>query len=336
MHFAHVEYAVYLLLSVLIFILAYFVFVLRKKKLKTIFSNTNYMRFFGVGERSVFNLRLLRIIVILLLVIATMRPQIYQENQTISSVGLELVIVFDVSRSMYAEDVRPSRLEYAKAEVIQLVDKLPMDRVGIVAFAGAAVVLSPLTADKGALKMYLESLSPRMMSSQGTFIARALDESGKLLERGGDPLNRSAKVILLVSDGEDHEGGAIEQVEVLRKKGFRIYTAAIGTQEGARIPIRDRRGIVSNYLHDHQGNEVVSKVNFKFLRQIASEGGGEFFSERGLGFLSDAITRSLDRLDRDEFSEQVRIGVLEKYGWFLSLALFLSFLELFLRVRRRT
>ena len=179
-------------------------------------------------------------------VVALARPQIGKSAQKIKSEGVEMVFAVDVSTSMLAEDVKPSRLERAKSELSRLLDLLGGDKVGIVAFAGSATLVSPLTNDKSALKMFLESLSPQSVETQGTEFRKALREARAAFDRGGiDPEEggRVTRVVLLASDGEDQEPGALEEARKLADDGVRVFAMAFGTERGAPIPLRGRAGI---------------------------------------------------------------------------------------------
>jgi Ca-activated chloride channel family protein len=188
---------------------------------------------------------LLRCLAFLFFVIALARPQMGQSMQEVKARGIELVVAVDVSNSMLAEDVKPSRLENAKAELMRLLDMLQGDRVGLVAFAGSAALVSPITTDVSSLKMFVESLSTESVGTQGTDFRAALDESKSAFERGGvesDENVHFTRVVLLLSDGEDQEPGAIEQARKLASDGMRIFAVAFGTERGAPIPLRDDRG----------------------------------------------------------------------------------------------
>ncbi len=160
-------------------------------------------------------------------------------KQEVKAQGFELIIAIDVSESMKSEDVKPSRLEQAKKEVERLMDLMPANKVGLIAFAGNASLISPLTNDPNAIKMYVDSLTSDSVSEQGTCFECALRLAKEAFERGGvtqDEFSKSSRVILISSDGEDHEPGALEAAAGLVKQGVRIFTMAYGTEKG-----RDRR-----------------------------------------------------------------------------------------------
>jgi Ca-activated chloride channel homolog len=170
-----------------------------------------------------------------LMIVAMARPQMGKGQQQITSQGVEIMMVVDVSNSMLAEDVKPSRLGHAQKEMSRLLDLLGGDKVGLIAFAGSAVLLSPMTTDKSALKMFLESMSPASVETQGTEITKALQEAQSAFQRGGEeagPNQKMTRVVVLISDGEDHEEGAIRQAQDMAKEGIRIFTMAFGSERG--------------------------------------------------------------------------------------------------------
>lgn len=279
----------------------------------------------------------LQIAVLILLVIALARPQFGASEQKIKSAGVEIFFAVDVSESMMAEDVKPNRLEQAKAELSKLVDRLPGNKMGVIAFAGSAALLSPLTNDPAAVKMYLESLSPSSVSSQGTSFTEALTLSDKAFKRGGaqvDEVNRVARVILLVSDGEDHEAPAEELAQQLVKEGTRIFGLAYGTEKGAGIPVRDGMGFLKGYKKDQGGNTVLSKVNGDAISSLVQKGQGSFFFASFGGRHLDDLISDLERLEKTEFENAVATQYDEKFQTLLWAALILGLLELILGERR--
>lgn len=279
----------------------------------------------------------LRLTALAFFILALARPQLGQSMQEVKSQGVELMVAFDVSTSMLAEDVKPSRLEHAKSEISRLLDMLSGDKVGLIAFAGSSVLLSPLTNDKSALKMFIDSLSPYSVESQGTDIRRALNEAAAAFERGGvesDESARVTRVILVISDGEDHEEGAIQEARKLAGDGTRIFSLAFGTEQGAPIPIRDERGFLRSYKRDKDGQNVLSKVNGKFLRELATVGQGSFHFATFGGQEARQIKDDLDKLEKAEFASSMATNYDEKYQIPLAIGFVLALLELFLGERR--
>ncbi|MCC6137224.1 MAG: VWA domain-containing protein [Bdellovibrionaceae bacterium] len=270
--------------------------------------------------------------------LALSRPQMGEGQKEVKSMGLELMIAVDVSRSMLAEDVRPSRLEHAKKEIMNLLEKLSGDKVGLIAFAGSSVLLSPLTVDKSALKMFVEGLSPNSVETQGTEIGKALDEAEQAFKRGGvegDETSQVTKVVLVISDGEDHEKGAEVAAKKLLENGIRVFTMAFGTEAGGKVAIRDERGNLLSYLKDKSGQIVTSKVNGDFLRTVAEVGNGSFYHVTFGGGQMTSLVEDLDQLEKAEFDTTVATSYDERFQFFLLPAILLALFELFLGTRVR-
>ncbi|MCM2281496.1 MAG: VWA domain-containing protein [Bdellovibrionaceae bacterium] len=279
----------------------------------------------------------LRCLALIFFVVAYARPQMGKSEQKIKSEGVELVIAFDVSTSMLAEDIRPSRMELAKAEVARLLDMLSGDKVGLVAFAGSAVLVSPLTNDKSALRMFLDGLSTISVETQGTDIRKALREAKGAFERGGvDPEEdvKVTRVVLVVSDGEDHEPGAMEEARAMVNEGMRIFTVLVGTEQGAPIPIRDERGYIQGYKKDRNRNEIVSKTKGTVLQELASAGKGGFFQLTFGGREMKMIKDDLNKLEKAEFDSQLQTNFDERYQGFLLVGFLLALAELLIGERK--
>lgn len=270
-------------------------------------------------------------------ILALARPQSGGSKQEVKSQGFELMIVADVSESMMAEDVRPSRLEQMKIDMSRLVTMMPGNKVGVVAFAGSAALLSPLSSDPSAIRMYLESLSTLSVSTQGTSFEAALEEARTAFERGGasgEPTVKVTRAILVVSDGEDHEPGAIEKAKALSKDGIKIFSLAYGTAKGAPIPVRDSLGYQRGFKKDRKGNTVLTQVNGEELKTLSQAGGGSFYhAAPGADYLKN-LTDDFGRLEKAEFDSALMVQYDENFQIFLMLALFFALLDFFIGERR--
>lgn len=269
-------------------------------------------------------------------VVALARPQFGKSLQEVKVRGIELVIAIDVSNSMLAEDIKPSRLEAAKSELMRLIDMLAGDKVGIVAFAGSAALISPLTTDVSSLKMFIESISTQSVETQGTNISAAIEEARDAFERGGvenDENVRVTKVLLLVSDGEDHEAGAIKLAKKFAND-MRVFTIAFGTERGAPIPMRDDRGYLSGYKRDKNGQNVLSVVNGAFLKELAEAGRGSFHHASAGGMEAARVKQDLDKLEKTEFGSSMATNFDERFQWPLALGLIFAFLDLLIGERK--
>lgn len=279
-----------------------------------------------------------RSLAFLFAIIALARPQMGKGLSEIKIRGVELMVMLDVSTSMLAEDVKPSRLQFAKSELIRLFDQMSGDKVGLVGFAGSAVLLSPLTNDISSLKMFLDSLSPYSVETQGTNFTRALSEAAEAFERGGtedDDRAKTTRVILVLSDGEDQEKGALELAKKLTAQGVRIFTMAFGTERGGLIPIRDERGFLRGYKKDRDGKEVVSQVKGNFLKDLARVGQGAFHFATFGGNEARLLKDDLDKLQKAEFASSLATQYEERFQIFLILALVFLALELLINDRSR-
>lgn len=280
----------------------------------------------------------LRAAVVAFMLLALARPQVGQSQEAVKSEGFEIFIAVDVSESMMAEDLRPSRLEKAKIDLNRLVDNLGGHRIGIIAFAGSAVVISPLTQDVAAVKMYIDSLDTQTISSQGTNFESALDTAELAFERGGvggEDTSGVTRVLLLASDGEDHEKGAMDKAEALGKKGIRIFSVAYGTEKGGPIPARDRMGFLKGYKKDRNGQTILTTVKGDALKALAEKGRGFFaFATSDSSFVGQVVEQ-LNTLEKKEYESELQVQYDEKFQIPLLIAFLLGWLELVIQDRRR-
>ena len=263
-----------------------------------------------------------------LLAFALARPQFGTRVETVRRQGQDVIVALDVSRSMYAEDIAPNRLERAKIEVGRIIQRLDGDRIGLVAFAGDAFVQSPLTADYGAAMMFLNAMDPESMSTQGTDLARAIEVGIEALEET-PPENR---IVVIVTDGEDHEGGLAEALVAAGEAEVTIHTVGVGSAEG--VPLPDVGGGGGRFRRDDAGNVITTRLNEGALRDIALQTGGEYHrigqGVGGLGRLVERIEgggRELESREVTQYEEQFQI--------FLGAALLLLALEFIVPGRKR-
>lgn len=279
----------------------------------------------------------LRCLTLIFLLIALARPQLGQSEQSIQSEGFEIFLGLDVSESMLAEDIRPSRLEKAKIDLNRLVDNLGGHKIGVLAFAGSAAVISPLTQDIAAVKMYIDSLDTQTISTQGTEFEAAITAAEAAFDRGTsnqDERSGITKVFLIASDGEDHEKGALDKAEALVKKGIRIFTVAYGTEKGGAIPVRDTRGFLKGYKKDRSGQTILTTVKGDALKALAKSGQGFFIFSRADSTFVTEISKELDQLKKTQFESEMQIQYDERFQIPLLLAFIFGLLELFISDRR--
>ncbi len=270
-------------------------------------------------------------------IIALARPQAGESQQQIQSEGVEIIFAVDVSESMMAEDVKPSRLVQAKAELSRLVDLMPGNKIGVVAFAGSAALISPLTNDPGAVKMYLDSLEPGSVSSQGTNFTEALEASKAAFQRGGvttDEVQKVTRVIVIASDGEDHEQGALDLAQKMGQEGIRIFSLAYGTEKGGAIPVRDGMGFLKGYKKDQRGQTILTTVKGDALRGLAKAGQGSFYFATFGGEQTKQLIEDINQLEKTQFESSVATKYEERFQIFLILGLLCAAVEIFLGERR--
>lgn len=271
-------------------------------------------------------------------ILAIARPQMGISQQEIRSEGIELLILADVSDSMLAEDVRPSRLAQMKIELSKLLDLMPGNKIGLISFAGSSALLCPLTTDPNALKMYIDSLDTNSVSRQGTNFESALSFAKEAFEKGGvtqDTSTKTTRAILIVSDGEDQEPGAIEVVKKLSEQNVKIFTMAYGTEKGAAIPMRDQQGNQIGFKKDSSGQTVVTQVHGEFLKQMADSGSGKFyFATFGGDHLREFVSQ-LELLEKSEFQSNMTTQYDEKFTLPLLIGFILLSLSLFISDRKK-
>ncbi len=263
-------------------------------------------------------------------VLALARPQFGTRVETVRSEGQDIVVALDVSLSMMAEDVAPNRLERAKLEISRMLGRLEGDRIGLVAFAGDAFVQSPLTVDYGAAAMFLAAMEPDLIPVQGTNLGEALSVALDAFEEGSE----DHRTLIVITDGEDHEGEVEAGVARAVEAGVKIYTVGIGSPEGVPIPEVDEAGRRSGFKRDEDGNVVTTRLDEATLLQVAEATGGRYFragDASGLNPLMDELLegegRELEAREITQFEEQFQI--------FLGLALLMLLAESVVPDRRR-
>jgi Ca-activated chloride channel family protein len=283
-------------------------------------------------ERSVFK-PVLKLTVMLLalaaLIIGLVNPKIGTKVETVKREGIDIVFAMDVSKSMLAEDVAPSRLEKSKQIVSQIINQLGSDRIGIVVYAGSAFPVLPITTDYGVAKMFLQSVNPDMVSSQGT----SLDEAIKLSATYFAEKSKTSKLLILISDGEDHSEGAEAAAEDAKKLGMKIITIGLGTEKGATIPLK-KNGIVESYQRDNNGEVVVTKLNPNSLATIAKITGGGYINGNNTKEVLEYIKNTLDKIQKTEFEATEMADFQSQFQWFLGIGFVLLFLDIFFLERK--
>ena len=261
-----------------------------------------------------------------LLVVMLARPQFGTKISNEQRTGIETIIAMDISNSMLAEDITPSRLDRSKMMVENLVDHFTNDKIGLLVFAGDAFVQLPITSDYVSAKMFLSSIDPSMMATQGTDIARAIDmASHSFTQEEG-----IGKAIIVITDGEDHEGGALESAKAAKDAGMRVYVLGVGSTQGAPIPIPG----TGDYMKDNTGNTVMSALNEDMCRQVAQAGGGAYIHVENNSAAQDQLDNELSKLAKKETTSTVYSEFDEQFQAVAILALLLLILEICIFDRR--
>lgn len=270
---------------------------------------------------------------IALTVVALARPQYGSRTKLLRKRGVDVVVALDFSKSMLAQDVRPSRIERAKAELTRFISESAGDRIGIVAFAGETMEF-PMTVDYSAAALFFRELMPADMPVGGTAIGRALIASKHLLERAdheqGDAADKRAKVVILLTDGEDHEGDPVKAAEELKAIGARVFVVAIGSRSGEAIPTYAEDGTWTGYVRDESGNPVLSTLTKDAedqLRKVAQVTSGSYFEPRQGGVGIEEIRAQMKKMKQSELKARKVTVHEERYALVLLLAFLLVVLE---------
>ena len=302
-----------------------------KKKTKREFSSSKLLKQLS-PDQSFFK-SVLKLIVLLLSVVsltfALVNPKVGTKLSTVKREGVDIVFAIDVSKSMLAEDIAPNRLEKAKQLTAQIINDLVGDRVGIIAYAAKAVPQLPITTDYAAAKMFLQNLNTDMLSSQGT----AIDEAIQLSRTYFNDEAQTNRVLVILSDGEDHNDLSVEIAKAAAKESVKIFTIGVGTEKGGPIPIK-KNGIVMRYKKDSGGETVITKLDKKTLSEIAKASNGLFIEGKSTKVVTDQVGQTLKALDKKEFESKEFSEFKDQFQWFLGFALFFLILDVFLLERK--
>lgn len=263
------------------------------------------------------------------LVIGLINPKIGTKLETIKREGVDIVFAIDVSKSMLAEDVAPNRLEKSKQLVTQIINNLASDRVGIIAYAGKAFPQLPITTDYASAKMFLQGMNTDMLSSQGTAINEAIELSRNYF----DDEEQTNRVLIIISDGEDHNDLSVEVAEAASEEGIKIYTIGVGSEKGGPIPLK-RNGVVMSYKKDQNNETVITKLNEETLRLIANEAKGGYINGSQTADVVEQIRAVLSAMDKKEFEAKEFAEYKDQFQWFLGIGLFFLILDVLLLERK--
>ena len=255
------------------------------------------------------------------------RPQFGSKQETVKRKGVEVIIALDISNSMLAQDVQPSRLEKAKRLISRLVDELDNDKVGMIVFAGDAFTQLPITSDYISAKMFLESISPSLISKQGTAIGEAIN----LATRSFTPQEGVGRAIIVITDGENHEGGAVEAAQEAAEKGMQVFVLGVGSPDGSPIPAENGS---NNFRRDKDGNVIVTRLNEQMCQEIAKAGNGMYIRVDNTNSAEKVLNNEIAKLSKADVESQVYTEFDEQFQALAWLVLILLVVEMLILERK--
>ena len=264
------------------------------------------------------------------IIIALANPQVGSKLEKVKRQGVDVMIAMDVSKSMLAEDLSPNRMEVSKRIVSKLIEKLGNDRVGLIVFAGNAYLQMPLTIDYSAAKLFLKTINTDIVPAQGTALGQAIE----LAKLNFDQESNKFKAMVLITDGENHESGAVDMAEEAAEEGVIIHTLGIGSEAGAPIP-DIYRGQKQGYKKDKQNNIVNSKLNDQILKEISEASNGRYFRVNGSKGEIPKIIGELQDMEKKDFEDRVFTDYEDQFQYFIAIALLLLLIEFFISERSR-
>ena len=317
----------YLTLIIPIVIIINWFYMAWRNKIQKFFSNNKLLDQIS-PNRSNFKLNLklvLELFIILFLSIALANPKIGTELKSINREGVDIVFAIDVSKSMLAEDVAPNRLTRSKRIISEIINSLSSDRVGIVAYAAQAIPQVPLTTDFASVKNFLQIIDTDMLSSQGTSIDSALNLSVNFFDQNSD----TNRVLILISDGEDHDDIPESIINLISENNINLITIGIGQEAGTTIPIKID-GTVDSYKKDINGDVVITKRNSDFLLKIASSSKGEYIDGNSTEDALELVKTKLDKIDKSEFESSQFVEYKQQFQIFILLSLLFIISDIFI------
>ncbi len=263
-----------------------------------------------------------------MMVVGAADPQIGSKMEKVKRKGIDLIIALDVSNSMLSEDIKPNRLERSRQAISRLIGKLEGDRLGMVVFAGKAYMQMPVTTDYAAARLMLSTVNTNLIPVQGTAIGDAISLSMSSFDD-----NNHQKAIIVITDGENHQGNAVEEAKKAAEKGIKVYTIGMGLAEGGPIPVF-QRGRQVGFKKDKQGNTIVTKLNDKMLGEIAAAGEGIYVRANNSRAGLDKVFEEINALDKSELESRVFSDYEHRFTYFVALALLFLIVELLFASRR--
>ncbi|MDR3111922.1 MAG: VWA domain-containing protein [Elusimicrobiota bacterium] len=328
--FADKMYLLFLIVIPILCIFFFYAFQKRKRDLFLFISKAKFSSLSNVKLHAYVTKYVLIITALIFMILALARPQFGKKEQTTTRQYSDIVIALDVSKSMLSEDVKPSRLEKAKIMISSIIETNPDDKIGIIAFAGSAMWQCPMTHDLVALKMFLQEIAVGTIPLGGTQISGAISLAAKALE------NKPAKskTLILISDGEDHDSQVKEALSLAKNVGLRIISVAIGSSEGSPIPIKDKSGVITDYVKDAMENIVMSKVNSVLLKEVAQDSGGQYFEAFDKD-ITPHLVKAVRDLEKNTNSLNRQNDKVDRFQIFVLICLLFLFGENLIALRRK-
>jgi Ca-activated chloride channel homolog len=329
LRFAH-PFALYLLLAIPVFVLFFVMMVRRrKKKLKSLGEWSLLQRLMPEYSSSRSTTKFILLMSAwALLVVGLAGPQIGSKLEKIKRKGIDVVFALDVSNSMMAQDITPSRLERSKQAITRLLDKMDNDRVGLVIFAGKAYVQMPVTSDYAAAKLFLDGINPGMIPTQGTAIGQAIERSASCFAEG-----KQSRAIIVITDGENHEDDAVEAAKRAAAQGIKVFTVGMGSPDGAPIPMYNGTMQIG-YKTDQQGQTIITKLDDRLLSDVAIAGNGMYVRASNSQSGVKEVFDKLNNLEKTEYDSRFFSDYEDRFQYILFVALLVLLIELFLVERK--
>jgi Ca-activated chloride channel family protein len=322
----------YLLVVVPVLVLLFLYVNYWKRKKQAAFGDLDLIKKLS-PEKSIFK-PVLKFSLVLLglsfIILALVNPKMGVKIEKVKRQGIDIVFAIDVSKSMLAEDVVPNRLDKSKQLVSQLINQLGSDRIGIIAYSGSAFPVLPMTSDYAVAKMFLQTMNPGMISSQGTSIDEAINLAANNFF---DKKDKTNKLLVIISDGEDHSDNAQNAAEDADKMGLKIISIGVGTEKGGPIPLK-RNGVVESFQKDQDNQVVITKRNAEVLSVIAKSTKGGYVDGNSTKEVIDYVKKVLDTTQKTEFEGAMMANYKSQFQWFLGFGFFCLFLDVFLTERK--
>ena len=326
--FANIE-MLWWLITIPVFVIAYIIITKRKQRQLMEFGDPELMAQLmpdASKSRPIVKFTLL-MVALVLLIVAAARPQYGQQEKTVKRQGIEVMVALDISNSMLAEDVAPNRLDRAKQMLSKMIDNMTDDKVGLVVFAGEAFTQLPITCDYVSAKMFLNTISPKLIPTQGTAIGAALQTA---IRSFGSQESDAGRAIILITDGENHEDDATAVAKQAQELGIQVFVIGIGKPEGSPIPVPG----TNDYIKDRSGQVVVSRLNEEMCQEIAQAGKGAYVRCDNTNTAMRALQQELDRIATTDLETTVYADYNEQYQSFLLIALLLLVIDCFILLRQ--